>query len=647
MNFKSNLSALLILSLTLITLDVLGQAAPMKWGKLSDEEIKYATCSFEKEASAVILCEYGRVEFRSGSIVSTKHIRIKILDKNGFSHSNISRPYYTKDGLEKITKVKAQTLNVDEKGNLKKYKIERSEFYDVDNENHWRELKFSFPAIKEGSIVEYEYTTVSKNVISLEGWSFQDGIPTLHSELRAIIPKGLDYQVLMQGPRLMKKSNETPASRWILKNLPALKEEPYNNNRYDYAEKIRFQLAGYTKYSNTPGISGPEYINLMTTWEALSAELLKNYAFSRYLNRDNKAKDIVNRLTTGITNDLEKARLIYNFVNHEITWNHKFRIFSDQSISSLLSEKEGNSAEINLFLTLLLREAGLDANPVLVSTVDHGKIIKTYPLLSQFNHIICNINLNGKNHQLDATDPYIPYDLLPSYDLNNLGYLLEENNPQWINIIPSSKTSVFSYAVVDLNKAIPEMQLNMKYKGYMAEHIRKKLKIEEEQDFIYEDFVQNIEQLSMADMSIQNEKFTDKPLEVDCSFHWQNNAQFKKDIIYFKPFLNNGIEDNPFKSEKRQLPVDFTFPFNYSFVISIKLQEGYMVEELPEGKLLKLPNEYGSFTYQAKLLNGSLQMVSSFSITTPHIPVIYYPALREFYKLVIAQYNEPVVLKKI
>jgi hypothetical protein len=138
--------------------------------------------------------------------------------------------------------------------------------------------------VEAGSILEYRYTTVSENFFFLDAWLFQSDIPTLHSELRAFIPEGLDYRVLMQGRKLIGKYAQASGSQWALSNVPALREESHVANHLDYAEKIRFQLAGYKKSSDHPG-GGSEYVTTMTSWEKLATELLENETITRYLNR--------------------------------------------------------------------------------------------------------------------------------------------------------------------------------------------------------------------------------------------------------------------------------------------------------------------------------------------------------------------------
>ena len=52
-------------------------------------------------------------------------------------------------------------------------------------------------------------------------------------------------------------------------------------------------------------------------------------------------------------------------------------------------DKTGNVAEINLMLTAMLRYAGINANPVLVSTRSNG--IALFPNRTAFNYVIAAV----------------------------------------------------------------------------------------------------------------------------------------------------------------------------------------------------------------------------------------------------------------
>ena len=43
---------------------------------------------------------------------------------------------------------------------------------------------------------------------------------------------------------------------------------------------------------------------------------------------------------------------------------------------------------LQILLVSMLRDVGLEAHPVLISTRSHGQVVQVYPLLSQFNDVL-------------------------------------------------------------------------------------------------------------------------------------------------------------------------------------------------------------------------------------------------------------------
>ena len=154
------------------------QVAP-KYGKLSDQEKSILKTELDPGANAIILSDYGEIDFMGIEVSFLRHTRIKILNKNGFGEANIAIPFMSSE--EEIIKIKAQTLEIDGKGKVKKTKIKKNDFHTVEIGPNIKELRFTFPNVKPGSIIEYEFIKNSNNLITLEEWKFRNNLPTLQS----------------------------------------------------------------------------------------------------------------------------------------------------------------------------------------------------------------------------------------------------------------------------------------------------------------------------------------------------------------------------------------------------------------------------------------------------------------------------------
>ncbi|MDN5211073.1 DUF3857 domain-containing protein [Fulvivirgaceae bacterium BMA12] len=617
----------------------------LKWGKVSKAEINLVECEFEPGVDAVVLNDLGVLKIASSNVVITRHRRIKILHENGLDQGNIEIPFYTKDGWETVKNVRAQTININEGGKLERIKIPADKIYQVDKSNHWKAIRFTFPAIKKGSIIEYSYVTYSKNFTFLDGWIFQSEIPTLQSSFTALIPESMDYRILFEGKRLLQKyGGQRPVNKWSIDNVFSIKDEPFVANYLDYAEKIRFQLAGYKRTGNVPG--SIEYVTTMTTWEKLAKERLQDVNYSSFLLKSGKANEILETIGLQGQKPIERIKSIYNYVKDTYTWNARYRLFTRQSFNEFLKTKVGNNAEINLLLSLLLKNAGFEANPVLLSTRKHGKVTRSYPFLSQFNYLICNVNLDGRDILMDATNPKRPYSLLSKSCLNEFGYLLDKRNPRWISIKPDKHTSetILVDAVFDENGNVTS-RVNLKYNGYKALAFREKFEEDDFADFL--DSHLEIDDLSLKDIKQEHQDQLDKPYEFAFTISSNDEAVRKNELIYFHPVLINNHKENPFKSDLRHFPVDYSYPFKENYILLSDIPDSFEIVEIPEDQKMSLPDNLGSFIYVSQLQGNRYHLSVDFRINKATIPTEYYPVLQKFYNIMIAKLKEIVVLKKI
>ncbi len=626
---------------------IFAQPEPVKWGKISEEEAKLKSCTFDSTASAVILCDFGRVSFNYGSyVVIERHTRIKILDRKAIDKANIVLPFYVKDDLEKITNIKAQTINFSPQGKATIQVVENSQIFDVKENANWHEKRFTLPAVNEGSIIEYKYTTLSKSYTFLEAWTFQSDIPTLHSEFRASIGQDLDYRILYQGDRLLAEYSSKPANRWVLQNLPALVEEPYTANYMNYAEKIRFQLAGYYAQSKSVS-SGPEYVTSMNTWEKLSKELLEENSFTSYLNRHTLAGDKLKVLLLPTDTDLVKIQKLYNHVKNTLTWDAKLRIFTEKSLPSLLESKKGNSAELNLYLTLLLKEAGLEASPALISTRDHGFPQSGYPLLSQFNTLVAFVKIGEKELFLDATDVARPYQLPAKADLNIAGFVLDKEKPHWVAIkAPSDSKQIISVAADLKDIANPTYKMDIIYKGYQAVDQRRKFAGDGKDKFVKDHVGSNFDEYTLKEVKITNAEDVDQDFSATFVFVSPDHINSADKMMYLKPILINNFEESPFKHPIRRLPIEFGYPVSYSYIINLTLPDGYKLQEMPKPILIKLPHDMGDFRYHVQVIGQQVQVVTNVAIKSPFVPAEYYAHLQQFFDTVVEKHAQMLVLHR-
>jgi hypothetical protein len=103
---------------------------------------------------------------------------------------------------------------------------------------------------------------------------------------------------------------------------------------------------------------------------------------------------------------------------------------------------------------------------------------------------------------------------------------------------------------------------------------------------------------------------------------------------------------NPFTAEKRELPVEFDFPYTVKNTISIMIPQGYVVDEVPKSEKTAINDKDATYTYLVQNGEAAVQMIASLTMNQLIYPGNEYANLRDFWSRMVAKNNEQVVLKK-
>lgn len=409
---------LIALLVMLIPFGLLAQKSPAKYGDIPMNDINMKTYDQDTTAAAVVLFDYGQsyVTVNAGTpmINIERHTRIKILKKEGLEWANGSiLTYHEGSEEEKIIGLKATAYNL-EGGKIVETKMGKESMFKEKFNRSWNRQKFTIPNVKVGSVIEYTYKKSSGFIVNFPNWAFQKRIPTRYSEYWAMFPKVFKFQQYMQGyvPVTTYEVNDqmyfgenVVAHHWISKNVPAFSEEEYMTTDDDFISQINFALA----LIDLPDRS----IEIMGTWKKMNDDLVDSESFGGVLKGAGFLKDQVEQITTGMTDPIQKIVAISDWVKANVTWDGEMDYLADP-LKRVVEKKKGTVGDVNLLFGSMLQKAGLSVDMVLLSTRDHGFIREAYPMRRQFNYVICQVRLDGKTLLLDATEKYLPYDILPS-----------------------------------------------------------------------------------------------------------------------------------------------------------------------------------------------------------------------------------------
>lgn len=632
----------------------------------------------DSSAVAAILFKKGEVRFeysqeKGFDLVMEVKTRIKIYKKEGYSWANFLINYQDHSQYkESVVFDDAVTYNLIN-GKIEKTKLKSDGEFTEKINKYWSQKKIALPNVKEGSIIEFSYILKSPGITEMREWAFQTAIPVNYSELKTYIPEYLVYKPIQKGyifPIVSQVSNNTKINytystnpspgmggearstrsnqelsfmetitTYTASNLPAMKEEAYINNIDNYTSSISHELSS-TKYPNT----ALKYYS--TDWESVVKTIYNYEDFGLELNKTGYFDDDITKLLTGINVQNERIEAVFNYVKSNVKWNNFTGYSCNDGVKKAYKEKTGNTAEINLMLTAMLRFAGFNANPVLISTRDNG--IAFYPSRTAFNAVIAGVETPEGLILLDATEKYSEPNILPLRDLNWEGRLIRKDGTSIdVDLMPTT-----------LSRESINMNVMLKSDGSVDGKIRRQLTEHEALSFRKEHmsktndaYLEELEtkngNMEINDYVRENDLDLSKPIVESYNFKDTKSVEIINDKIYISPMLFFAAKENPFKQEIREYPVDFGYPSQGKCNISIGIPAGYDLESLPASVNIVTGDGIGSFKFMIVNNNNIIQLVSTATINTAIVSPDFYPVLKGFFQQMIDKQNEKIVLKKI
>ncbi len=649
-----------------------------KFGKVSKEELEEKYNPKDSSASATYLYKYRKTYFEYNQelgfqLITEVHERVKIYNKDGFNYATEQVGLYkgaTEE--EELNSLKAHTYNLVD-GKIEETKLKKEGVFKTERSKYWNETKFTMPNIKAGSVIEYRYKVFSPFFSHVNDFNFQYSIPVKTLRAKLEVPEYFIFKVNTKGfltvtPKIEKKRDkitfrsktrtgdsgfgatrtsfhssdlefEKTLTTYNLSNVPALEEEPYVNNINNYRSSVEYELS-YTKFPQSP----MKYYS--TTWEDVVKTIYESSSFGDELKKTSYYEDDLNAIIGTISDPMTRLGLIFDFVKSRITWNGYNSKYTKDGVRKAYKNQTGNVAEINLMLTSMLKYAGLNAYPVLVSTRKNG--IPLFPTREGYNYVISYVKLADGYVLLDATNKYSIPDVLPYRVLNWQGRVIaEKGGSTLVDLYPKQKSKTTVSVMVNLSEdGSLEGSCRSVKTNHMALSYREGYNTVNQEEFL-EKLENKYDGLEISEFNVKNENDLSKPVTETFKFSIEDQADVIGDKLYFSPMFFLKTSENPFKLENREFPVDFGYPSTSKYRFIIKLPEGYKVESLPEKAALAMPDKLGVFKYYLVDNGSTLQLVVDTEINDAVITPLYYKALKAYFNQVIEKENEQIVLTKV
>ncbi|MCK9220583.1 MAG: DUF3857 and transglutaminase domain-containing protein [Bacteroidales bacterium] len=633
------------------------QSGTPEFGKISIDELKINCYPKDTTAPAFVVYDLGEAVFipfdEEFNVLYTHRKRIKILTKQGISFAQMIIPLFRSGKYkDELINLEAFTYNLED-GRIKKVPLDKSTIYEQKVSDKYYIKKVAFPDVREGSIIEFNYQVQSPWLFHLQEWYFQSEIPVRLSQFILKLNPFYQYTYVLRNARKFDEyieDKENGQNRYFdnvsyretictyrMRDVPAFKETDHISCSEDNFVALYFQL------SSIKSERGYVYDQL-DTWPKLSKDLIKDSEFGKYITSAEKfSKDIIEQQGFLNLSQAEKFESIVTWVKDHFVWNREERIYAGRSPKSVFTTKNGNSAEINLFLTGMLNAAGIEAYPVLISSQGHVKALQDYPFLFFFNYVIVNAKIDDHWILTDGTEPMCENQTIPPRCINGKGYLVKEEGSSWVDVNGDGSSLTNTQLRMKFNTALDSLEINclIDFKGYSALRARKSYT--QDKDFL-ESYFHNAEMEQGDSVSVMNLKNENTINPFSVYFEGKIPVNRVDNYLEIDPFCHFPIRENPYPGSIRKVPVDHIYPYTKSFSCSIVLPTGYRLKKAPE-KLFR-NNERINIQFGSAVQDSIVSVTGSYTLKKGIYPANDYLSLKLDFIDIIKLFAQHLIFEK-
>ena len=546
--------------------------------------------------------------------------------------------------------------------------------FSKDVSDYWKTTSFTLPAVTVGSIIEFSYE-INSPFPSIGDIDVQYDVPINHQDILVEMLEYFMYNVFMNPeamyqvafdkekingnvtvanarqdigdpnyvPGSNSRSQKLATTDEVIgiqtKGVPALVDEPMIDDIDRYRAKLIFELAG-TRF---PKETLKYFSN---TWESVANDINKNKNFGDQLIRTNFYRSDLEKVMVDVNSEKQKLIDILTFLRSKVKWNGYYGKLTQDGVKTAYNDGSGNVAEINLLLVSMLRSAGFNADPVLVSSKNNG--IPLFPTQDGFNYVIAQVELTGKNYLLDATEPFTFLNVLPKRAAHWQGRVIKKNGvSHWVSLSASNDSQDITVinAIIEggwINKVDVKQRLTQQ-EAFQARNNYANATKENTISQLQDDYTG----LKINTAEIQNIYKLDQPVNIEFEGMYSKGTDVVGDKVYITPLLYKSISENPFKLESRLYPLDLDHPIVNKTIVNMSLPEGYEVESIPESVMYSFNDGMGTYSFIVKQINNVISTIATFKLTSNFILPKDYPSYRSYYMSIVEKNGEKIVLKKI
>ncbi len=516
-----------------------------------------------------------------------------------------------------------------------------------DDDNRYKSFSLYFETL--GKATKYELRKSYKDVKYLNSAFFHDRYPVNEKTIIYEIPDWLEADLKefnFEGWNIKKTSVHNDKKKltvhtYTVTGCYAMKKE-------DYAPSITFKFPHIVfvpkKFTKKNGTSTKIFSSTDDLYEWYS------YLVSKSKNDKAALKGPVDKLIEGKTNDKDKIKAIYYWVQDNIRYiafEGGLAGFIPESADKVYKTKYGDCKGMANLLTNMLQIAGYDARLTWIGTKD---IPYDYSLSSLCvdNHMICSVFLKDSIYFLDGTENFIAFGDY-AYRIQGRPALIQDGKKYIIKNVPDLPKERNKFEVkssMTLSGDLLKGKGSNVFNGESQTSILNSYALTESDK--KEEFLHRIISGYNKSFSIINLKTTDltdreKPLNFNYDFEMANQVTQASGETYVSIDFYHDFEKY-MPDEKRQNDYVLDEKIYRTYTVEFEVPKGYTVKYVPESFSVSYPDYKFDVSYKKQ--GNKIILNKILSIDNGIIKTSVFPQWKKDLKQLKKMSDEQLVLVK-
>lgn len=593
------------------------------------------------EASVILFVDESLEVLPNQTSVSTIHVIKQILKERGKKSAEVEIGYdstYEKVELEYArTITKAGKVIYAGRENIR----DVSRYLDFPLYSNSRAFIVSMLAVDIGSYLEYKVKIYSSKLIDKDNFNFIYRIwetqPIFKAKFKLIVPESKKVNIKFFNQKLAKGINLKPDIN------TKLAKRTYNWGFNELKPIVN-------EYNMPPraNINPAILVSSFSSWQNIYKWWFSLYKDKLTLNPE--IKNFLHNLIKDKKNKFTQAKAIYEFVAKEVRYvavEYGDSGYEPHSASDVFVNKYGDCKDQAILLVALLKEAGIDAYPVLIPTRRMYPIAKDFPSIT-FNHVIAAVNIDDNYIFMDPTSNTTPFGEIPLADQNRLVLLFLENNYKIVTI-PVNKENgiVYSMSINIEQNQKAEIKREISPFGYFASGYRGYLKYSHPAR-IKEDIFQKMTDIApfsqLLDYKIENRNDLDKRPILTYRFAADDFLNPAGSYRILGPLDQIELSDSLVSKVEREFPIDFKGIFSKTAYIEVILPPNLEVKYLP--KYQSVDNQWFNLEIDYENIGKTIKFYQKFRVKRRFVEKNDYQLFRRDFKKALYYLRSQIILEK-